>query len=225
MKKIVLALVTLICLTICVSACSRNTSQIKETIWRTSQIHVVTEERVTVTEEMKTENQTVFETLPLEETGDGIIKVKHYRHRYYDIPYPFVSLIGKEAYLEWREVQPDPDVSNVMMMVNFVRDFNISREDFDRANNESAWRIKNLLDGVPVMNPQDYANQEDDEVYNADIVYTFDNELINEYYLTPDYPFLYMQEYEEAVENGTYETRTTDFVEVPAEQPMPEIPN
>lgn len=157
--------------------------------------------------------------------GGGFIGLRKYRVRYYDIPYPFVSLIGKEAYLEWREVQPDPDVSNVMMMVNFVRDFNISREDFDRANNESAWRIKNLLDGVPVMNPQDYANQEDDEVYNADIVYTFDNELINEYYLTPDYPFLYMQEYEEAVENGTYETRTTDFVEVPAEQPMPEIPN
>lgn len=64
------------------------------------------------------------------------------------------------------------------------------------------------------MNPQDFANQEIYEVYNGDIIYTFDDEIINNYYLSHDYPFCYASEYEEAVANGTYETRTTDWIDV-----------
>ncbi len=160
-----------------------------------------------------------------EEIGGGVIGLNKYRVRYYDIPYPFVYLVGEEAYSEWKSSQPDPYTGDIMLMVKFIQDFDISREDFDKANSESAWRIKYLLDGVPVMNPKDYANQEDDEVFNADVIYTFDNEVINEYYLSHDYPYWYADEYEEAVANGVYETQTTDFVEVPEAQPMPESSN
>lgn len=160
-----------------------------------------------------------------EEIGGGVIGLNKYRVRYYDIPYPFVCLVGEDVYSEWKVSQSNPYESETMLIVKFIQDFNISREDFDKANSESAWRIKYLLDGVPVMNPKDYANQEDDEVFNADIIYTFDNEIINEYYLSHDYPYWYADEYEEAVANGIYKTQTSDFVEVPKEQPMPESSN
>lgn len=157
-----------------------------------------------------------------EEIGGNVIGLNKYRVRYYDIPYPFVYLVGDDIYSEWKASQSNPYESETMLIVKFIQDFNISREDFDKANSESAWRIKYLLDGVPVMNPKDYANQEDDEVLNADIIYTFDNDIINEYYLSHDYPYWYADEYEEAVANGIYVTQTTDFVEVPEKQPMPE---
>ena len=64
------------------------------------------------------------------------------------------------------------------------------------------------------MNPQDFANQETDEVYNADIIYTFDDELINNYYLSHEYPFVYISDYENAVSDGTYQTRTTDWIDI-----------
>ena len=64
------------------------------------------------------------------------------------------------------------------------------------------------------MNPQDFANQEIYEVYNGDIIYTFEDEIINEYYLTQDYPFCSDDECEYALKNGTYKTRTTDWVDV-----------
>ncbi len=177
------------------------------------------------TQNTELEKTTVSEVVFSNATGDGVIEVEYYRHNYYIVPAPFVYLVGREEYRKWKETQPDPDETNVMLMVNFIRDFNISREDFDKANLEYAWRIKYLLYGTPVMNPKDFANQEDEEVYNADIIYTFDNDLINEYYLTPDYPYLYEDEYKDAVANGTYQTQTPDFIEVPEERPWPESSN
>lgn len=213
-----------------ISACGKKPITQEETTITTESVsQTLNTESQTVdkseTQVNETEKITVSETTASNATGDGVIEVKYYRHRYYSIAAPFIYLVGREEYREWKETQPDPDETNVMLMVNFIRDFNISREDFDKANLEYAWRIKYLLNGTPVMNPKDFANQEDEEVYNADIIYTFDNELINEYYLTPDYPYLFEDEYEEAVANGTYQTQTTDFVEVPEERPWPESSN
>ena len=74
--------------------------------------------------------------------------------------------------------------------------------------------VINGIHGQPIMNPQDFANQEIYEVYNADIIYTFDNEIINEYYLTPDYPYCADFEYEAAVERGEYKSQTEEWVDV-----------
>ena len=90
-------------------------------------------------------------------------------------------------------------------------DFNISREDFDKANHKLALSFSQELQEAPMMNPKDYLNQEIYEVYNADIIYTFDDEIINDYYLSREYPFCYQDEYENAVLSGEYKTQTTDF--------------
>ncbi len=229
MKRII-SLFVLICIIISTSACGKKpVTQEETTITTESVSQALNIDNQTVleseTQAEETPKTTVSETTVNNATGDGVIEVKYYRHRYYSIAAPFIYLVGRETFFEWRDAQPDPDETNVMLMVNFIRDFNISREDFDKANLEYAWRIKYLLDGTPVMNPKDFANQEDEEVYNADIIYTFNNELINEYYLTPDYPYLFKDEYEDAVANGTYQTQTTDFIKVPEERPWPESSN
>lgn len=62
----------------------------------------------------------------------------------------------------------------------------------------------------------DYENQQTYEIYNADIIYTFDDDIINEYYLTPNYPYCADFEYEAAVKRGEYTSQTEEWVDVEA---------
>lgn len=145
--------------------------------------------------------------------GGAVIEARKYRVRYYSIPGPFADLVGRDICREWElKYTYNVGLPESMLMVNFVKTFNISKEDFEKANLQLAKALgkNNKL----MMNPLDYTNQEIYEIFNADIIYTFDDEIINEYYLSHDYPFLYEHEYEEAVANGTYETRTTDWVDI-----------
>ena len=147
--------------------------------------------------------------------GGGYIESDKYRLRYYAIPYEFVCLVDKEEYLKWKEnilTQNDNDV-NIMRMVRFIKDFNISKEDFEKANLKMAkdfvaWEEK------PTLRPLDYENQQTYEIYNVDIIYSFDNELINEYYLTPDYPYCAEFEFEAAVKRGEYTSQTEEWVDI-----------
>ena len=145
--------------------------------------------------------------------GGAIIEARKYRVRYYSIPGPFADLVGRQECYDWEnEYAQNIILSNRMLIVYFVKAFNIPREDFEKANLQLAKALgkNNRL----MMNPLDYTNQEIYEIFNADIIYTFDDQIINEYYLSHDYPYLYEHEYEEAVSNGTYQTRTTDWVDI-----------
>lgn len=75
---------------------------------------------------------------------------------------------------------------------------------------------KSFAEFNPTMRPMDYENQQTYEIYNADVIYTFDDEIINEYYLTPDYPYCAYFEYEAAVRRGEYTPRTEVWVDVEA---------
>lgn len=109
--------------------------------------------------------------------------------RYYGIPAQFARLVDSDELRAWEEdiYQIYPNETNQMVMKRFIQDFNISREDFEKANYEFAEWISIDLEAVAVMNPKDYINQGIYEVYNGDIIYTFDDEIINEYYLSGDY--------------------------------------
>ena len=155
-------------------------------------------------------------TTDLNDVGGGTFTLTKYRSIYCDIPRPFINLVDVYEFQDWYEViiENDPNVTEIMPMKLFIQEFNISREDFDKANLEWTKIIINGFDGIPMMNPQDFLNQETDEVYNADIIYTFDDEIINNYYLSHEYPFVYVSDYENAVADGTYQTRTTDWVDI-----------
>lgn len=148
--------------------------------------------------------------------GGGELLPRKYRNNYYQIPLFFSKIVDEKEYLKWESeyyANNYADDTNVMVMVAFIKEFDISREDFEKANLEYAKFIDEIYHHI-CLDPQDYADQEMQEIYNTDIIYTFDNELINEYYLGIDYPFLNEYQYVEAVENGTYKTQTTDFVDI-----------
>lgn len=150
------------------------------------------------------------------EIGGGTPTLTKYRSIYCDIPRPFANLIDIYEFQEWYEdaINDDPNETNVMIMKLFIQQFNISRESFDKANLEWAKIIIDGFKGQPIMNPKDFSNQEINEVYNADIIYTFDDEIINEYYLSHEYPYLYELEFEQAVESGEYVPQTTDWIDI-----------
>lgn len=116
-----------------------------------------------------------------------------YRAIYYSVSAPFVELVDENAFWDWYNNSPyrqyPLDVEE-MAIVAFVKKFNISREDFDKANEKDKEILLKYSDEV-VVNPAEedpYYDRalESKEIYNADIIYTFDNEIINAYYLYVD---------------------------------------
>ena len=106
-----------------------------------------------------------------------------YRELFYSVSKYFVNLVGKEGYLAWTtEERPRGDDHHEMKLVRFVKYFNITHKEFDKANAE---RYEDLLDWYD-------GDTSKVEMYNRDIIYTFDNEIINAYYrrenpVTPDW--------------------------------------
>ncbi len=211
MKKTINIVITILTLSLCLFGCNKNNS--KENT-------VITTE-VQIEQAQLTNTTTLYTQIPISElktvdqadVGDGDILQDKYRVCYYSIPYQFSLLVDSEELKKWEDkvyiVQPNE--TNEMVIKRFVQDFNISREDFDKANNKDALIISTDMDEVPIMNPKDFLEQEVYEVYNADIIYTFDDEIINEYYLSHTYPFGLEDDYVNAVLAGEYKTQTTDF--------------
>ena len=174
-----------------------------------------TEKNEGTIEEFKT-TAVLNEITPETDAGGADLLPRKYRNNYYQIPAFFADIIDRNIFNAWEKeyyLNNFPDNTNVMVMVDYIKEFNISKEDFERANLEYAKFIDELYSHI-CLNPQDYADQEMQEIYNTDIIYTFDNKIINDYYLGIDYPFLNEYQYEEAVANGTYETRTTEFIDI-----------
>lgn len=146
--------------------------------------------------------------------GGGVIESGKYRQRYYSVPYDFVILVGEEEYFRWYDevLEYNPDRT---MVVDFIQYFDISKEVFEKTNLQMA---KDFVEWgeEPTLKPMDYENQQTYEIYNADILYTFDDEIINEYYLTPEWPYCAGFEYEAAVKRGEYTPRTEVWVDVEA---------
>jgi len=97
------------------------------------------------------------------------------RPLFYDLPYPFVILVGSEIYDEWLLSRSDSERINECAAVSFIRDFDITYRDFKNAND-------GLLQIITEMghSPEEASVY---EIYPVDLIFTFDNELIKEYFL------------------------------------------
>ncbi|HPT78188.1 MAG TPA: hypothetical protein PK830_03670 [Candidatus Atribacteria bacterium] len=102
---------------------------------------------------------------------------RKYRKIYYILWGEFTAgLLNEEQwseYDEWFEEEISGGEREEMLLVSFIKHFNITREQFDSAveeftkrNTEAGWDM----------------TREENEVPNGDIIYTFDNKIINEYY-------------------------------------------
>ncbi len=206
MKKLIALIVILVLLVLTV-ACEKEKETNKTTTITES---IQTYETLSSTTAYKVDN--LKENEPQNDNGGGYIESGKYRQRYNNVPYDFVILVGEKEFDRWYDeiYEFNPDKSQI---VAFIQYFNISKEVFEKTNLQMA---KSFAEFNPTMRPLDYENQQTYEIYNADIIYTFDDEIINEYYLTPDYPYCADFEYEAAIERGTYQTQTKDWVDVEA---------
>jgi hypothetical protein len=101
---------------------------------------------------------------------------RHYRVIYYRIPSPIDNLAGEEGYAFLAELSAQADVHEdlpEMLLVTFVKRFDIKKEVFENAVKAIESNYQN--GGYDTQN-------EEFEIPNADIIYTFDNEIINAYY-------------------------------------------
>ena len=207
-------LIFIIIVTLVFSVCLIFTSCNRD-IEKTSETTDGFKEKESFSSSTFTEKESQKNEQDLDIGGSDLILHK-YRQNYYTIPAPFGDVVDSETFEKWYEdiLLLNPNETNKMIIKEFVLYFDVPKETFERANLEWAKIVERDLYGKPVMNPQDFSNQETDEIYNADIIYTFDDEIINNYYLSHDYPYTFSDEYEEAVANGTYQTRTTDWIDV-----------
>ncbi len=202
MKKLISIFISNLILILCLFGCGK--SNVEENTTIVTNISSTANQQTTVSDSTQSIQ---------EDVGGGDILPDKYRLCYYHVPYKFTLLIDEEEYNKWKEeiYLVYPNDTNQMIIKRFIQDFNISREVFDKINNEDALDIMNNSGEVPVMNPKDFIDQEPWEVFNSDIIYTFDDEIINAYYLSHSYPYELEDEYVDAVLSGTYRTQTTDF--------------
>ena len=106
-----------------------------------------------------------------------------YRDVYYKIYTDYCDLLTDEQLEDWilyynhiyhPQINNNEWSANRMLLVTFVQRYDISREEFDRATANFMGRLA-VHDWI-------YWHLET-EIPNADIIYTFDDEIINEYYL------------------------------------------
>lgn len=131
------------------------------------------------------------DTVSLPEYRPGSIKLepleqddydfdRKYRIAYYQINGEFAELLNEEEYADYMVWVDDEakkteygKTQNEMMLVSFVKRYDISRDEFDKA-------VKKYTDNRNEQGSDTIA--EANEIPNGDIIYTFDNEIINRYY-------------------------------------------
>ena len=108
--------------------------------------------------------------------GDNTNYKRSYRRIYYVLPGALSNLVDPEAYCAYSEefwAHYSGEEITEMFMVTFIKRFNIPKSQFIKAFEEVKviWAETGLN-----------LNNENWEIPNADIIYTFDNDIINEYY-------------------------------------------
>ena len=106
--------------------------------------------------------------------GD-ILDVGRYRPIFHNMPAPFGELVGMNAYLSWEFSRTPQERWNECVAVSFIKYFNISKEDFAAANEQ----LRESWASGEISSQPSSAK----EIYPVDLIFTFNNELINEFFL------------------------------------------
>lgn len=196
MKRIALLICLVICLSILTCACQRN-DPTTEHVTNTPTAKLVTDAPTTelttteppVTEPPTTETITTEASDPdtLPEYVPGSLKLdprrtdefpfeRKYRLLFYFIPGTFSELLSSEQYKDFQDYlyvynneHGYGKTQEEMTLVMMIKRYDIPKEDFDKAVAKYASIVGTV-------------QHEFDEVPNSDILYTFDNEIINHYY-------------------------------------------
>ncbi len=102
-----------------------------------------------------------------------------YRSIYSVIPSQFAWLVDSQEYEKWEKTVK---ASDGMAMMQFVENFGITKEEFNSANEAYEAYVDSTMGGAIRGIPGNEA-EEEREIFNADIIFSFDKEKINEYYV------------------------------------------
>lgn len=206
--KKLLAMLLIICTLLGVAACGKEISNDETQGQSITEISRVAESLT---------GEVLSTAVAGDDIGGGTPGLLKYRSIFYSVSYPFSLIVAEPAYLRWKysfSRKQKCEDSERMRMSWFIDDFGITREEFDKANYAWAVIIRDRFKDTPMLEPKDYSNQETSEVYNADIIYSFDDAKIKNYYLCGGYPYCTSTDYDEALASGEYKTRTTKWVDV-----------
>ena len=195
MKNVIVWLTLVLCMFVVLfTSCRLDTSDVQSDI-PLSQDNLTSEEKGSESSQpihsnnFSSESPSKTGTLP--EYKAGLIKlepqdqddyafIRKYRIAYYQIWGEFAELLSEEEYqdyMEWVDKKAKQDghgeFQDEMLLVSFVKRYNIPREEFNQAVEKY---IANSKAAKCDLSAEPY------EVPNGDIIYTFDNEVINRYY-------------------------------------------
>ncbi|MCL2489031.1 MAG: hypothetical protein FWE80_10140 [Oscillospiraceae bacterium] len=198
MKIIIAGLSMFLILVLLLSGCDeKTTSNDTEATTTTAYNTTVSTEKSTTTEQTTTTATTTkptaakTPTYPTDANGlpeyvPGSFKLRpqeedefeferKYRSIYYRNFPEYGELVDYDEYLDWlHETVFDGENMHEMALVSFLKRFNIPKDEFEAETERTR----------SVFNDNKYCDmaQEDWELPNADIIYTFDNEIINHFY-------------------------------------------
>ncbi len=113
-----------------------------------------------------------------EEWGRIVFDAEGFRNIYSVIPQSFIGLVDYGEYEEWSKTVVG---GNGMAIVQFVEHFEISKEAFDEANREYARSINSIYGVLPLYFTP-FEEHESYEIFNTELIYSFDRDAIDEYY-------------------------------------------
>ena len=120
-------------------------------------------------------------SLPASDYGGGGYGTTRFRTSFYSMPGTFADFVGREEYVNWLMSRCVEEQENEHVAVSFIRYFNISRADFERLNEERGQRIEEM-NQVWIAMGVDQLDGAAVEILPVDLIFTFDNERIREYF-------------------------------------------
>lgn|GEM_PF-3452007 len=124
---------------------------------------------------------TGYDVFASDDYSEGAFDVGRFRPLFNDMPASFIELVGSDAYFAWSDSRSWEERENENIAVAFIEYFNISKEAFTGANEELRQIWANF--GGAARGGSSF------ELYPVDLIFTFDNDLINEYFLWENTPF------------------------------------
>lgn len=143
-----------------------------------------------VTTELETTTEAITETIEITTTEQrttlrsDIIppELGQFRPIFYSLSAFYANLVDREILHAWEMARIESgEFHRECVAVSFIRDFNISREDFEQANERERVFLEERG-----LTPQMSANY---EIYDVDLIFTFDNEKINEFFSWDNWPY------------------------------------
>ena len=108
-----------------------------------------------------------------------IFEADGYSDIYSVIPSEFVLLVNYDEFAEW---SGECTAEGGMALLQFVEHFQIPKEDFEAANAEYSARNVNENANADVESDSDNKAEQPAESINAELIYSFDKEKIDDYY-------------------------------------------